>query len=98
MTTAEQGLAVTLTSPRIARKPEFIDLNDLERMDMIKAVCRYSTGIKHKVALGRCYDDEYHLIKDWFALIPNAEAKAFAEWLLDLARRDWDRQFAKEYS
>lgn len=92
---------VTLTAPQIYREPEFIDPNDLERLCIdtlfAKAVCRYSTGVKRKIRLGRCHGEEFHLIKDWFALIPNAEARAFAAWLLELAERDWDATFNREY-
>ena len=60
-------------------------------------MCLYSTVIKRKVALGRCQHDEYHLIKDWFAMIPNEEAKEFAEWILDLASASHQQQFEEEY-
>lgn len=79
-----------------------IDPNELERMTskddvLIKAVCRYSTGIKNDLPLGRAQACEFHQIKDWFALIPNDEAKAFAVWVLGLAANDFDNQLEKDY-
>lgn len=94
---------VTLTAPQIYREPEFIDPNVLERMcnsdnGLTLPVCVYSTVIHRKLPIGRIVGkDEYHLIKDWFALIPNKEAKGFAEWLLVLANRAHYEKFNEEY-
>lgn len=96
-------IRATLTFHRLVRKPEFIDLNDLEQMcnrgnGLIMPVCLYSTVIKRDIPIGRVVGkDEYHLIKDWFALIPNKEAKDFAEWLLVLANRAHHERFNEEY-
>ena len=98
-----ENLEVTLTAPQIYREPEFIDPNVLERMcnsenGLVMPVCLYSTVIKRNFPIGRIVGkDEYHLIKDWFALIPNADAKAFAEWLLVLANRAHHERFNEEY-
>ncbi len=98
-----EHVKATIETPRIVRKPEFINLNDMERMvnndgRLVAAVCKYSTKVKRNLPLGRCDKDEFHLIKDWFALIPNKEAKAFAEWLLDLASASHKETFEEEYS
>ena len=97
-------IKATIETPRIVRKPKFINLNDMERMvnkdgRLVTGVCKYSTKIKRNLPLGRIVgENEYHLIKDWFALIPNDEAKAFAEWLLDLAEASHRKTFEEEYA
>ncbi len=96
-----EHIKATLESPRIVRKPSFIGLNDLERLcgeNFQKAVCVWSTTVKQGIRLGRCDHDEYHLIKDWLALLPNDEAREFAKWLLTLAAAAWQEQFDGEYS
>lgn len=103
MSTAEaRKLDVHVRYPRIVRKPEFIKLNDLERMcnknsRLAVAGCMYSTKIKRNKPLGRGELNEFHNIKDWFALIPNEDAKAFADWILDLAAEAHQKQFEGEY-